>query len=178
MVSILLYFFFFLLLSSVAVIQANDDCADALLIDSFPFEITGDVRDATSDFATSPTDTFRNLTCGIGTEAVGVWYRIEASSRNGSTSGMFLKAMVADSPTTDAKFNVALFQGSSCEDYQCMLTREYTLENQRTAPALTWYAQEGVSYFLHVFGINALEVGMFDLTVEVCVLQCSTVYTV
>lgn len=152
--SLLLVFF-----SSVA-IQANDDCVDSVLIDSFPSAITGDVRQATSDF-TIPTDTSRNLTCGIGTEALGVWYRIEAG-----TTGKFLKAVVKDSPTTNAKFNVALFQGSSCEDLQCMLAREYSLENQRTEPSLTWYAQNDVSYFLHVAGINANEVGMFDLTVD------------
>ena len=152
----------FLLCSLMAnVVRANDDCVDAVVIDSVPFQAQGDVTQATSDFAT-PADTFRNLTCGISTEAIGVWYRINAGSN------VFLQATVQD-VQTETKFTTALFRGTTCDDMQCMLAREYQLENQRTNPTLTWFAEDDVSYFLHVAGINANEVGAFQLNVVVCI---------
>ena len=153
---------------STSLVHANDDCVDAIVItadsSSLPFQTTGDVTQATADaeFAT-PTDTFGNLTCGISTQAIGVWYQIDAPS------DAFLKATITDAPGTSTQFNAALFEGNSCAEKTCRMAREYQLENQRTQPTMTWFASEGMSYFLHVAGINANEVGAFVLDVEVCI---------
>ena len=61
---------------------------------------------------------------------------------------------------------MAMFEGSSCDDKTCKLPREYQLENQGTQPTVTWLATEGMSYFLHVAGVNAAETGAFILDVE------------
>jgi hypothetical protein len=144
------------------VVQANDECADAIDITSFPFSTTGDVTKATSDFV-NPTDTLGNLTCGISPRAIGVWYRIESTTSN------FLQATITKAPEWPTKFNAALFEGSSCTDKICrQAPGDYQMENQRTQPTLTWFAQPGVSYYLHVAGIDEVEVGPFDLDVEVC----------
>jgi hypothetical protein len=150
-----------LLVSISSTARANDICSEAVAITTFPFSTTGDLTRATADFA-APTDTFRNLTCGISTEALGIWYRISAPD-----GPAFLRATVTDAPGTSIMINVALFEGPSCDEMECKTDREYQLENQRTEPKLTWFAKEEVSYFLHVAGINANQVGEFTLNVEV-----------
>jgi hypothetical protein len=154
---------FLISISSTA--RANDACSEAVTINTFPFSTTGDLTGATPDF-TTPTDTFRNLTCGISAEAVGVWYQIIATDGPG-----FLQAIVTDAPGTSTMINVAFFEGTSCDEMECKhADREYQLENQRTEPKLNWFAKEGISYFLHVAGINANEVGEFTLAVDVSTL--------
>lgn len=155
---------FFIGLAISKVVNGNDECQNAVEVASFPFQDNGDVMRATADFV-SPTDNFRNLTCGISVTAPGVWYRISSSNEEGA----FLKATVTDSPTTDAKFITALFKSASasCDDLDCMEPRTYTLENERTQPTMTWYAESKEVYYLHVAGVNENERGLFILDVEV-----------
>ena len=147
---------------------ANDDCVDAVVItadsSALPFQTTGDVTFATADaeFARAA-DPVGNLTCGISPRAIGVWYQIDVPS-GGDT---FLKATITDAPGTSTRFNAALFAGNSCSEKTCQQLGEYQMENQRTEPTMTWFAAEGMSYFLHVAGIDADEVGPFNLDVEV-----------
>lgn len=147
---------------------ANDDCADAIVITAdsatLPFQTTGDVTFATADveFARAA-DPVGNLTCGISPRAIGVWYQIDVPS-GGDT---FLKATITDAPGTSTRFNAALFAGNSCDQKTCQQLGEYQMENQRTQPTMTWFAAEGMSYFLHIAGINADEVGPFNLDIEV-----------
>jgi hypothetical protein len=154
-----------LLVSISSTARANDDCSEAVAVTTVPFSTTGDLTRATADF-TVPTDTFRNLTCGISTEALGIWYRISVPD-----VPAFLQATVTDAPGTSTMINVALFEGTSCDEMECKTDREYQLENQRTEPKLTWFAKEGVSYFLHVAGMNANQVGEFTLNVEVSIIH-------
>lgn len=156
----------FLLSSSLLSVHANDECKDAVVISSLPFETTGDVTQATVDFGT-PSDTFRNLTCGIGTDAIGVWYRIQTEVGQRK----LVKATVTDAVGTSTIFQTALFQGSNgCDDLECLRDRQYERVNERTQPTLTWFAQEDTSYYLLVVGINAEELGNFTLEVEVRIL--------
>eukprot|EP00339_Tiarina_fusa_P002845 CAMPEP_0117038524 /NCGR_PEP_ID=MMETSP0472-20121206/27096_1 /TAXON_ID=693140 ORGANISM="Tiarina fusus, Strain LIS" /NCGR_SAMPLE_ID=MMETSP0472 /ASSEMBLY_ACC=CAM_ASM_000603 /LENGTH=287 /DNA_ID=CAMNT_0004748763 /DNA_START=8 /DNA_END=867 /DNA_ORIENTATION=+ len=141
-------FLLFPLISSSERLLGSDDCASA------PMK----PPQATVDFA-DPSDNLRNVTCGIKPEARGVWYRI-----NGK--GSFLEAKLTDSAGTATDFNTALFRGSSCETMECMLPSEYQIENQRTEPTSTWYAQDGESYFYHVTGISQDAVGAYDLSVK------------
>ncbi|CAB9530428.1 expressed unknown protein [Seminavis robusta] len=142
---------------------ANDACTDSISVNvgSLPFATAADLTGMTPDFA-NPTDNLRNFTCGISPEGVGIWYHIVVGSNDTSA---LLEATISDAPGTDTKFNVALFEGTSCDDMECLLAREYQLENQRTEPRLTWFAQQGMSYYLHVAGINANEVGPFNLDI-------------
>ena len=157
---------------------ANDDCADAVVITadsgSLPFQTTGDVTFATADaeFARAA-DPVGNLTCGISPRAIGVWYRVDVPS-GGDT---FLKATITDAPGTSTRFNAALFAGSSCSAKTCQQLGEYQMENQRTQPTMTWFAAEGMSYFLHVAGINADEVGPFTLDIEVRILRITCFFS-
>ena len=137
---------------------ANDVCSDAISITSFPYSTEADLGSATADF-TIPEDKLRNLTCGITTDGPGVWYTIQGDD-------VFLKALLTDAPGSDTKFNTALFTGS-CDDLTCMAFRDYRLENQQTRPSSTWFAASGVTYYLHVAGVDPTQVGGYTLEVTV-----------
>lgn len=155
--------FFFLLNDSLSA-SANDNCTDAILIDSFPAAVNGDTRDATSDFP-DPADNFRNLTCGIKPEGRGIWYRIV----NKDADRPLLRARVV--ALTNVRLNTAIFVDDSgyddCIDMECMLPRQYQIVDQRVQPTSIWYAKKDVSYFFHVTGIAADQVGLFSLDVTV-----------
>lgn len=140
-------------------VAANDACEDAVIVSSLPFAVDGNTSTATVDFET-PTDAFRNLTCGISTESRGVWYQLLDLP-----ASTFVKATVSPSATPATKFNVALFQGNTCDEMDCL--RDFALQNLRTQPTLTWFADMDESYYLHVTGINANETGPFALQIEV-----------
>jgi hypothetical protein len=152
-------FVFVPLVSSVERGLGSDECFASTILSQFPYVGAGETTQATVDFP-DPSDSFSNLTCGIKPEARGVWYRIEGR-------GSFIEAKLIDASGTDTDFNTALFRGSSCQDMECMLPSEYQLENQRTEPTSTWYAQEGESYFYHVTGISQDAVGPYNIFVKV-----------
>ena len=150
-----------LLSSLLLIVTANDECEEAVAITTLPFSTQANLGSATADFGT-PVDTLRNLTCGITTNAPGVWYKIQVDSNQ------FVQAVLVDAPDSqDTKFNTALFVGSSCDDLTCMTFSQYQLEQQQTQPTSTWFALGGETYFLHVAGVDATQVGGYTLQVTV-----------
>ena len=150
---------------------ANDECTAAIHVTTFPFFHESNLLSATADFGT-PTDTLRNLTCGIATDGPGVWYHIQSQEQ----FDQFLQAVLTDAPvennntnnnneTQQQQFNTALFTGTSCDDLTCVPFSAYQLENQQTQPTSTWFALAGQSYYLHVAGIDANQVGGYTLQV-------------
>jgi hypothetical protein len=150
---------FLLVLLSVLSLRettANDDCVDAIVVSSFPAMLTGNTSQATVDFP-DPTNSFRNLTCGIPATSAGIWYRLEGDNQ-------FIKARVTDVDT--ASFSTALFT-NTCDDLQCLLVSDYSSTNQRTQPTSEWFAREGETYFLHVTSVGETPGGAFSLEIEV-----------
>lgn len=158
-----------LLLLASFVVDANEEvCLDEVLVDTFPFQTTRDISNATVHFPI-PTDIFRNLTCGIGPDSPGVWYSIQSP-----VGGAFFQARIRG----DAKYKVALFEKKALKDcttlnkLECMLPREYLLENERSLPTLTWFATNSYDfsfngYHLHVAALDENERGAFTLEIEV-----------
>ena len=153
---------------------ANDTCQDAIAITTLPFAAQGNLALATADFDT-PVDMLRNLTCGIATDAPGVWYRID-DGMDQFYQAVLTDANHDDSSTKDTKFITALFSSSSssaatasCDEdsLTCMAFREYQLEQQRTQPTSTWFGEKGKTYYLHVAGVDATQVGGYNLQVTV-----------
>ena len=163
-----------LLVPSFIVVTANDECSNAVTITTpLPFTVNGDTTSATVDFP-NPTDNFRNLTCGIGVEGRGIWYKYVGDDQ-------FIRAHVilpqfTSDGSTPGKWDIktALFQiynsQSDChvDDLECMTSSQYTKMYERTtSPISEWYAHSGITYLLHVSGVTDDDVGEFELTVEV-----------
>ena len=151
------------------VVEGNDECSNAVRIQTLPFKTTGDTTDATADFP-NPTDTFRNLTCGIGVEGRGIWFEYVGDNR-------FVEATVsASSSSSPDSWNIktALFQiyngDSEChaDDLQCMTSSQYAKLSERTStPVSQWYANSGIKYLLHVSGVTDDDVGPFEINMKV-----------
>jgi hypothetical protein len=79
--------------------------------------------------------------------------------------------------------NTALFSSEStssaetCQEdaLECVSTSDYALLSQRTSPTSQWFAEPGVTYYLHVTGISEKDTGAFNLQIMVrfvCVHLC------
>lgn len=137
----------------------NDSCQDATAVTSLPFTSQGDTSEATEDFFATPADMLRNLTCGITSMGRGVWYQISLAE-----SSQFVKATVTTPEAAVTNFNLALFRGDSCQTMECMLPRDYLLDNQQND--LTWFAFAGETYLLHVTGLDVNATGPYELTIS------------
>lgn len=168
-----------LLLLFFVSVSANDDCNEATVVTSLSFVAEGDTTNATADFPT-PSDSFRNLTCGVSTSSRGVWYRIQ------DQENLFLKAILTPTPREGEarkSFKAALFRlenqdAESCQDsLQCMRSSEYYLSPPSSSDngeiVSEWFAEGGIIYYLHVTGAREEDVGSFQLQIEVSLLCTS-----
>jgi M6 family metalloprotease-like protein len=134
--------------------QLNDDCADAISLDTAGTVVDGSTRGAKPD--TSVTD---GGACGI--ESAGVWYKV-----TGTGSGLQATTCL---PGTDHPTTIHVFSGD-CESLSCISVEG---GNSAVCPdasvagssaTVNWVAEDGVEYLILV-GSRSGETGGFQLKV-------------
>jgi hypothetical protein len=127
--------------------STSSQCEGITSIPSFPYRIGGDTALASMALPTLTRSSKRplHLSCdgtdstpSYDTDTPGLWYQIEGHNQ------FFLAAIeTAD----NSRQSFALFQGSNCgEELECVLGHEQEYENE-----LTWFGEEGVTYYFKVF---------------------------
>jgi hypothetical protein len=101
---------------------------------------------------------------------------------NGESSVMATDASSSSSSSAVVPswgLNTALFYSESssasssssetCQEdaLECVSTSDYALLSQRTSPTSQWFAEPGMTYYLHVTGISGQDTGAFNLQIMV-----------
>lgn len=125
---------------------SNDECSNAVLIDSVPAVIQGDTTGALSG---------ASYTKGYSTYSVAraVWYKFIGHGK------------IIQLSLRDADFDVRLvvYKGGNCTSFE--LADNLLLEEKDTKA--TWAGDDGVEYIVMVGGETIGDIGPFNLNIEV-----------
>jgi hypothetical protein len=138
-------------------------CEGIISIPSFPYRTGGDTASASMALPTLTRSSKLplHLSCdgmdstpSYDTDTPGMWYQIEGHNQ-------FILAAIETAD--DSRQIFALFQGSNCgEELECVLGHEQEYENE-----LTWFGEEGVTYYFKVFANPEENKGLFLLDLDV-----------
>jgi hypothetical protein len=144
-------------------ISTSSVCEGITSIPSFPYRIGGDTALASMALPTLTRSSKRplHLSCdgtdstpSYDTDTPGLWYQIEGHNQ-------FILATIETAD--DFKQSFALFQGSNCgEELECVLGHAQEYENE-----LTWFGEEGVTYYFKVFAVPEENKRLFLLDLNV-----------
>lgn len=149
----------------------TEGCEGITAIPSFPYRIGGSTTLANMALPAAPSllrssnqQGSLHISCGDDSsydiDTPGLWYSIEGHNQ-------FILAEIETSD--ESRQNFALFQGSNCgEELECVLGHEQEYDNQ-----LSWFGQEGVTYYFKVLADpkETERVFLLDLDVSTVALK-------
>lgn len=127
----------------------NDDCNGAMEL-KLDVVATGSTLDATPD------NDVLDGSCGSESGAPGVWFFVEGT-------GQLLRATTCQA-ATDFDTAVAVLEGASCNNLQCVLHADD--DGEELCTTLEWNATQGQVYYLLVHGALEGSVGNFGILVS------------
>ena len=132
-------------------VPTNDQCEDAIEIDSFPAFYEGSTYGATPSFDEESSDDM----CGIKWDSRGVWYRFSGNGRE-----------IHFDVNTTSSMVMSLFIGS-CDFLLCDgMTSSGEWDQRDGMIHHELFAEEGQTYWMHLSGYDFDDVGDFNFSIS------------